>query len=119
MDWITFARASRRRVHGRPAQTADLHMARWAVVSRACNPVVESLENRCLFASVATDQSDYAFGSTAQITGDGFAPGETVELQVTHLPGTPGSNDDPQNAPWDVQADGDGGIATNWLVDDP
>ena len=89
---------------------------------------MEALEPRQLLsATVSTDQLDYAFGSTAQITGQGFAPGETVQLQVRHAPGTPGSNDNPQNQAWLVVDGGagdrdgiaDGNIQTTWVVDDP
>ncbi len=89
---------------------------------------MEALEPRQLIsATVITDQLDYAFGSTAQITGNGFAQGETVQLQVRHAPGTAGSNDDPQNQAWQVVDGGagdldgiaDGNIQTTWVVDDP
>ena len=40
-------------------------------------------------ASVTTDQSDYPPGSTVQISGAGFAPGETVQLQVVNLTDPP------------------------------
>ena len=35
--------------------------------------------------TVITDQSDYAPGSTATITGAGFQAGETVQLQVLRI----------------------------------
>jgi hypothetical protein len=34
--------------------------------------------------TLTTDQEDYPPGATAIITGNGFFPGETVTLQVTH-----------------------------------
>src|SRR4051812_9193102 len=81
--------------------------------------MLEFLEARALFSSVVTDQADYVFGSTALIYGTGFAPNETVQLQVLHVAGTPGSNADAQNQPWTVQADANGAIAANWAVNDP
>src|SRR5436190_3088551 len=36
--------------------------------------------------TLTTDQSDYAPGSTVNITGSGFQAGETVMVQVTHNP---------------------------------
>ena len=45
---------------------------------------LETLEPRQMMAAVMTDRSDYAFGSTALITGAEFAPLETVQLQVVH-----------------------------------
>lgn len=37
-------------------------------------------------ATIATDQPDYAPGSTVIISGTGWQPGETVTLQVIHDP---------------------------------
>ena len=71
---------------------------------------LEPLERRQLMAAISTDQIDYAFGQTAHITGTEFAPDEVVQLQVQHVAGTPGSNDDPQNQAFTVQADGMGNI---------
>src|SRR5207253_2789836 len=70
-------------------------------------------------ATIATDDVDYAFGSTAMITGSEFQPNEQVQLQVTHVAGTPGSNAHAQNQPWIVQADAAGNISSSWLVNDP
>src|SRR5262245_23123429 len=42
-------------------------------------------------ATVATDSADYQPGSTVLITGSGFEPGETVQLQVIHV-GETGDN---------------------------
>src|SRR3982750_2800881 len=81
--------------------------------------MLHSLEARVLFSSVFTDQNDYVFGSTALIYGTGFAPNESVQLQVMHVDGTPGSNADAQNKPWTVQSDAAGGIAARWVVNDP
>src|SRR5438552_18380900 len=72
-----------------------------------------------MLAAISTDQLDYTFGQTAQITGIEFAPNETVQLQVQHAPGTDGSNADPQNQPWQVQADAAGDFTASWLVNDP
>lgn len=38
------------------------------------------------FATVRTDQSDYAPGETVTITGDGWQPGETVTLVLREVP---------------------------------
>ena len=65
-------------------------------------------------AQVATDQPDYAPGSTAIITGTGFAAGETVTLQVLHADGTLSTGDD--HLPWTVLADPDGAFVTTWHV---
>jgi VCBS repeat-containing protein len=86
---------------------------------RRTGGLLECLENRRLFAVVAADKADYLFGETANFTGAGFAPGETVELRVVHAEGTAGSNDDPQNQAWQVQADAAGGFAATWVVNDP
>jgi VCBS repeat-containing protein len=65
-------------------------------------------------ASVATDQPDYAPGTTAGISGRAFQPGENVIVQVVHADGTPSSGDDHQ--PWTVVADGLGNFFTTWHV---
>src|SRR5207245_1157117 len=79
----------------------------------------ESLEERRMMTSVVTDQADYHFGETATIYGTDFVPNEPVQLQVTHVEGTPGSNTDPQNAPFAAQADEQGNFTTTWIVNDP
>jgi len=65
-------------------------------------------------ASVSTDQTDYAPGDTVNITGAGFAGGETVSVVVKHddvtVTGGEGHN------PWDVVADEFGGFVTSWKV---
>ena len=102
------ARAPRASLLPRPTNPSNLNGWR-----------LEGLEPRLLLASLATDQGDYAFGQTALISGKGFAHGETVQLQVTHAPGSAGSNADAQNQPWVVQADKSGKINASWVVNDP
>src|SRR5438105_4013607 len=65
-------------------------------------------------ADVTTDQTDYAPGTTAVISGSGFAAGEPVFLQVLHADGTPGDGED--HEPWSVQADESGSFLTSWHV---
>src|SRR5207237_279702 len=88
-------------------------------LGRAVQRWMETLEERRMMAAVTTDQSDYHFGTTAHIAGVEFSPTEEVQLQVTHVAGTPGSNDDPQNAPWTVEADAEGNFQAAWSVTDP
>src|SRR3990172_11642012 len=72
---------------------------------------MESLENRLLLSTViATDLPDYAFGDVAVIYGSGFAPGETVQLQVTNVPPTGENTHSPQNDPWLVTDGGEGDL---------
>jgi hypothetical protein len=66
------------------------------------------------FATVATERQDYLPGDTAEITGTGFAPFDTVTLQVTHVTG--GSCCGSGHLPWDVTADGTGGFSSSWYV---
>ncbi len=81
--------------------------------------LLDVLEPKVLLSAViATNQSDYHFGSTAIITGSGFAANEVVQLQVLHAPGTGGSNNNPQNQPWDVTADASGNVNTSWVVNE-
>jgi hypothetical protein len=93
-------------------------VAKHAKIGRAAFACFEQLECRQLLSTVTTDKPDYAFGETALITGTEFAPSEQVQLVVQNAPGS-GSNTDPQNQPFVVQADDLGSIATNWVVDDP
>lgn len=65
-------------------------------------------------ASIRTDRDDYMPSETAAITGSGFVPGEVVEVQVQHLTGPTGGNG---HAPFYVNADANGAIATSWFVD--
>src|SRR5882724_7358831 len=67
-------------------------------------------------ASVTTDQSDYAPGSTVYITGTGFAPSEIVQCQVLTLTQPNDDLTSPAHQPWTVTADDAGNIATTWLV---
>jgi hypothetical protein len=68
-------------------------------------------------AWVRTDKWDYQPGETAQISGGGFQPGESVMLQVVHT--NPDSYDPDKSAhlPWPVAADSSGGIQSIWFVD--
>ena len=94
---------------------------------------MERLEDRRLLsATVATDLADYLPGATALISGSGFAIGETIQLQVLHIDGTP--NTGGGHEPWfvtdgvrgDFDSDGvmdgdldgvvDGNISTTWYV---
>jgi hypothetical protein len=78
--------------------------------------LLERLEDRQLLSvMVATDQTDYAPGSTALITGSGFQPGDTINLQVVHTDGNPDVS--PPNDPWTITADDSGNISSSWYVD--
>lgn len=65
-------------------------------------------------ATVTTDQIDYPPGTTATITGTGFLPGETVELQVLRV--DINENSGAEHVPWQVSADADGNFLTTWYV---
>ena len=79
-------------------------------------PILEFLEDRQLLSvMVMTDQTDYAPGSTALISGNGFQPGDAITLQVTHTDGNPDVS--PANDPWTVTADSNGDISSSWYVD--
>src|SRR4051812_27104440 len=83
-------------------------------------PLLEGLECRIAPAAAWTNLLDYHPNSTADISGTGFAVGETVQLQVLHTDATPS----PGDAPWfvvdgaasdrDGKADGD--FQTTWYV---
>lgn len=63
---------------------------------------------------VWTENSDYAPGSTAAISGTAFQPGETVVLVVHHADGRPDTGADHQ--PWPVVADQAGSFQSQWHV---
>ncbi|MEI6675227.1 MAG: invasin domain 3-containing protein [Verrucomicrobiota bacterium] len=64
--------------------------------------------------SVTTDKTDYAPGSTADITGAGFQANETVEVQVFNL--TNPTDIGTEHDPWSVTADDNGNFQTTWYV---
>lgn len=64
--------------------------------------------------TITTDKDDYAPGETVVITGGGFLPGETVQLEIDHVDGTP--TDGPQHEPWTVEADELGNVTATWAV---
>jgi hypothetical protein len=66
-------------------------------------------------ASVSTDKLHYEPGETVLIKGSGFQPNEQVTLQVRHHDRRVevGSAYDP----WNVSADGEGGISSSWIVE--
>jgi len=65
-------------------------------------------------AELITDQLDYQPGDTVYIIGTGFAPGETVFLQVINGSGEGLSG--PWGEPWTALADQDGTVLTTWEV---
>jgi hypothetical protein len=84
---------------------------------------LESLEIRtALAADVMTDKDDYGPGDTAIITGTGYEVGETIELQVLHIDGTPntGGGHDPwyvvDGGEGDLDGAADGNFLTTWYV---
>jgi hypothetical protein len=97
-----------------------LHHFTRTSISRSASPVVAGFAlllsaHAALSATVTTDETDYPPGGTVYITGNGFAPGETVELQVLHVDGA--DNDtSPAHDPWQVTADVDGNFESTWLV---
>ena len=65
-------------------------------------------------AAVQTDKYDYQPAQTANITGRGFNPGETVTVQVVHSNGRNGGNG---HTPFNVVANSAGDINVPWDVD--
>ena len=76
--------------------------------------LVEQLEARlALSATVFTDQPNYVPGAVAQITGNGFDPGEQVTLQIINGDGsTPASG----GTPWTANVGTDGSFTSTWTV---
>src|SRR5262245_47921880 len=86
--------------------------------------LLEHLEDRLVPSAVWTDKPDYAAGETAIISGSGYLPGETIQLQVVRTDGLP---DYPQgNQPWQVTDGGagdldgaiNGNFQTTWFVEE-
>jgi hypothetical protein len=67
-------------------------------------------------ASIATDQADYAPGSTVTITGAGFQANETVTLQVVHHLANGDNDTSAAHQPWAVLADANGNVNASWQV---
>src|SRR5262245_20950179 len=104
----------------RNSQSKKRAEKRPSLLRRLRTRTLEWLELRSLLAAdVWTDKSDYHFNSTSLIGGSGFNAGESVQLHIVHADGTPGSNADPQNQAWTVQAGAGGDLNAQWLVNDP
>ena len=65
-------------------------------------------------ASLAPDRGDYQPGDTALLSGHGFAPGEVVEITVTHVNGAVDGNG---HQPFFVTANDAGAFTASWYVD--
>src|SRR6478609_6955870 len=66
--------------------------------------------------SVATDKPDYPPGSTVQISGSGFAPGEIIQLQVLNI--TSPNDNGPEHDPWQITNGVAGNFQATWFVMD-
>ena len=81
------------------------------------DPLFETLVEGLLQPLVFTDKADYAPGETATITGDGFAPGSEIVIQIADNPSDAGDDGDVDvYAPITVIADEDGAFTATWLV---
>jgi hypothetical protein len=67
-----------------------------------------------LAQTVQTDKADYPPGSTVIITGNGFQPNESVQLQVINLTNPDDTGD--EHSPWTVTADENGSFTAFWYV---
>ena len=65
-------------------------------------------------AGLIPSQSSFAAGAPATFKGRGFAPGEIVRFQVSHVRGT--SETDFDHTPMAVVADPSGAFVATWLV---
>jgi hypothetical protein len=66
--------------------------------------------------TITTDQADYPPGSTVYITGSGFAPNDSVTLQVIHKDVNGDNDTSAAHQPWVVQADENGNVSSTWTV---
>jgi Prealbumin-like fold domain len=82
---------------------------------RLLSPVHALLLPQFNEASVSTDKLHYEPGETVLIKGAGFRLNERVTLQVRHHDRRVEVG--PAYDPWDVTADGEGGISSSWIVD--
>jgi hypothetical protein len=73
--------------------------------------------NAVFSQTVTTNQLDYFPGEAVIITGTGFAPDETVTIQIVHTPDDPRDNEThTAHAPWTTVADTNGDISAMWFV---
>ena len=63
---------------------------------------------------IETDRTGYFAGSTVQITGSGYLPGQVVTLQVVHIDGTAEAGGG--HEAFTVTADELGGFTATWLL---
>jgi hypothetical protein len=76
-----------------------------------------------LEATIDTDKDDYSPGQVVQISGSGWQPGESVRLEVDYktveasFVSTEGEIPHGHD-PWFVTADGNGNVASQWLVEE-
>ena len=61
-------------------------------------------------AAIATDRNGYSLGEVVTVSGYGFAPYETVNLQVTH----PDGNNPSAGVSWQVVSDAAGRFTAGW-----
>src|SRR5262245_22936115 len=107
--WFDFLRLTPRTIRNKPASRRRLG--------------VENLEARLAPAALVwTDKNDYAPGSTALISGSGYAAGEAIHLEVLRIDGVPeGSGDNPwtitDGGQGDLDGVADGKFQTTWYVD--
>ncbi len=101
-----FAAKAKAQTASRRAQSAASRGARTRLL-----PFLDQLETRQLLSGlIQTDQTAYAPGLTANITGAGWQPDETVDLQVVDQ-----TTGQPQAA-WTAAADSGGAVSTTWTV---
>jgi hypothetical protein len=101
-------------IPGSPVQAAE--------PSRFVRPSIHPLERLISFSSaiepiVNTNKPNYQPGDTALITGSGFLPNETIQLQVVHIDDTDEAGQGGAgHEPWYVTADSFGNFTSEWFV---
>ncbi|MFM7151196.1 MAG: SdrD B-like domain-containing protein [Gemmataceae bacterium] len=79
---------------------------------------LEDLEDRAVPATLWTDQADYAPGTMATLYGSGFAPGETIHLNIVSDNGGVGADFAITDGGLrDADKTVDGKFTTSWFVD--
>jgi hypothetical protein len=80
---------------------------------------VESLETRALLAALSTDLDDYAPGTMATLYGEGFQPGEAVDVRIVSSTGGIGAKFTlVDGGVRDADGTANGAFATSWYVDE-
>ncbi|MFM2001540.1 MAG: hypothetical protein RI963_966 [Planctomycetota bacterium] len=116
MSWLQKINGRRKSIEGYLSRTTGSR----GVFKRPVSKLrVESLETRALLAGLSTDLDDYAPGTMATLYGEGFRPGEAVDLRIVSSTGGIGAKFRlVDGGVRDADGVANGAFATSWYVDE-